>query len=86
MNGELIGVVAVLLLLAGLVGRANKKARVLPLALAVLVWAVQGLLVGLAFEQSRWFGLVHALDGMAILGLFMWLAADRRRHPLGQGR
>ena len=83
-NGELLGVLAVLLLVAGLVGRANKKAWILPLVLAVLLWAVQGLLVGLAFGLTRWFGLVHALDGMAIMGLFMWLAADRRRHPLGR--
>ena len=84
MNGELLGVVAVLLLVAGLVGRANKKSWMLPLVLCVLLWAVQGLLVGLAFGLNRWFGMVHALDGMAIMGLFLWLAADRRRHPLAR--
>ena len=81
-NGELLGVVAVLLLVAGLVGRANTKAWVIPLVLGVLLWAVQGLLVGLAFGVGPYFGLLHAVDGMAIMGLFMWLAADRRRHPL----
>jgi len=81
-NGELLGIIAVLLLIAGLVGRANKKAWVIPLVLVVLLWAVQGLLVGLAFGVGRYFGLLHALDGMAIMGLFMWLAAERRRHPL----
>ncbi|MGH3445788.1 MAG: hypothetical protein ACRDPB_10475 [Nocardioidaceae bacterium] len=81
-NGQILGVVAVILLIAGLVSRANHKAWAIPLALAVLLWAVQGLLVGLAFDVGTGFGFLHALDGMVITALFAWLLVDRLQHRL----
>ncbi|HET7388055.1 MAG TPA: hypothetical protein VFJ19_15475 [Nocardioidaceae bacterium] len=81
-NGQILGVIAVLLLIAGLVSRANHKAWAIPLVLAILLWAVQGLLVGLAFDSGRYFGFLHALDGMVITALFAWLLYDRVQHRL----
>jgi hypothetical protein len=48
--------------------------------LFLLVALVQSLLAGLA-DHTVWFGGLHALDGLAILGIatFLYLAA-RRRH------
>lgn len=81
-NGQILGYLAILTLIAGIVSRANVAAWLIPLVLAVLLMLVQGLLVGLGFEVSKWYGFLHALDGAIISAGFVWLMIDRFRHPL----
>jgi hypothetical protein len=81
-NGLVLGILAVVLLILGAVARSGWKGWVIPLVLAVLLFVVQGVLVGLGFSVSPWFGFLHALDGMLIAGGFVWLMVDRWRHPL----
>ena len=81
-NGQVLQYLAVLLLILGLFTMANWKAWVIPLVCAVLLFLVQGLLVGLGFEVNQWFGFLHAISGTVITAGFVWLMADRWRHPL----
>ncbi|MGH3424360.1 MAG: hypothetical protein ACRDO8_06520 [Nocardioidaceae bacterium] len=83
-NGEILGWVAVAMLICGIITRVNKLVWVGPLVAAVLLWAVQGPLVGLGFEVSRYFGALHALSGMLITALFCWVAYDRWPHRAGR--
>jgi len=85
-NGYVLGALAVLLLVAGLITMADKKSWIVPLVLAVLIFVVQGMLVGLAFDHSRWFGGLHALIGTGICAGFAWLAYDRWQHRLPSHR
>lgn len=61
-------------------------AWILPLVLVLLLFGVQGLLLGLAFGVSGLFGALRGLMGMAIAGGFLWVAIDRGRHPLSEKR
>lgn len=81
-NGEVLQWIAVALLVGGIIARANKKAWIIPLVVAVLLWGVQGLLVGLGFGVSTFFGALHAFDGTVITAGFVWLAYDRWQHRL----
>lgn len=81
-TGQVLQYLAVVLLILGLVAMSGWKAWVIPLVLAVLLFAVQGMLVGLGFGASPWFGALHAFDGMIITAGLVWLALDRFRHPL----
>lgn len=83
-TGEMLGVLAIALLICGVIAHSNRKAWILPLVAAVLLEAVQGPLVGLGFGVSRYFGGLHALDGMVITALLVWLAYDRWQHRLGR--
>lgn len=83
MNGTILQYLALALLILGIVTAVNWKVWVIPLVLAILLFAVQGLLVGLGFGVSKWFGALHAFSGMAITAGFVWLMLDRFRHPLG---
>lgn len=83
MTGEVLQYLAVLLLILGLVARSGRRSWVIPLVLAVLLFVVQGMLVGLGFGVSVWFGALHAFDGTIITAGFVWLAYDRWRRPLG---
>ncbi|MEO6826546.1 MAG: hypothetical protein ABI255_02000 [Microbacteriaceae bacterium] len=84
MNGAVLSYLAVVLFILGIVSRANVKAWLLPIIVAVLLFLVQGLLVGLGFEVSRWYGALHAFSGTAITAGFVWLAVDRWMHPLSR--
>ncbi|MGH7921905.1 MAG: hypothetical protein ACREQM_18465, partial [Candidatus Dormibacteraceae bacterium] len=86
LNGQVLEWLAVVLLAAGIVARANRKAWIIPLLLGILLWVVQGLLVGLGFGVSQLFGALHALDGTLIAAGFVWLAYDRWQHRLGSAR
>jgi hypothetical protein len=81
-NGLVLGILALVLLVLGVVARSGWKAWVIPLVLAVLLFVVQAVLAGLGFEVSPWWGFAHALDGMLIAAGFVWLMLDRWRHPL----
>lgn len=81
-NGQLLEYLAVLLLILGLLSHANWKVWVIPLVAAVLLFVFQGMLVGLGFGVSVWFGFLHAINGTIITAGFVWLMIDRWRHPL----
>jgi hypothetical protein len=72
--------VALLILVLALVARPGLRAVMGSVVLFLLVFLVQSLLASLA-DNTVWFGGLHALDGLAILGLaaFLCLAA-RRQH------
>lgn len=81
-DGQVLQWIAIALLVCGVIARANKKAWIIPLVIAVLLWAVQGMLVGLGFGVSTYFGALHAFDGTVISAGFVWLAYDRWQHRL----
>jgi Family of unknown function (DUF6220) len=70
--------VALLILVLALVARPGVRAVLGSVLLFLLVVLVQSLLAGLA-DSTVWFGGLHALDGLAILGLaaILYLAARR---------
>jgi hypothetical protein len=72
--------VALLILVLALIARPGVRAVVGPVLLFLLAVLVQSLLASLA-DNTVWFGGLHALDGLAILGIaaFLYLAA-RRQH------
>jgi hypothetical protein len=72
--------VALLILVLALVARPGLRAVMGSVVLFLLVFLVQSLLASLA-DNTVWFGGLHALDGLAILGIaaFLYLAA-RRQH------
>jgi hypothetical protein len=72
--------VALLILVLALVARPGLRAVMGSVVLFLLVFLVQSLLASLA-DNTVWFGGLHAVDGLAILGLaaFLYLAA-RRQH------
>ena len=78
--GFAMGGVALLILVLALIARPGARAVVGSLLLFLLAVLVQSLLASLA-DNTVWFGGLHALDGLAILGIaaFLYLAA-RRQH------
>jgi hypothetical protein len=68
------------LVLGAFRSRPGARLVIASVVLFLLVALVQSLLAGLA-DDTVWFGGLHALDGLAILGIatFLYLAA-RRRH------
>lgn len=72
--------VALLILVLALIARPGVRAVIASALLFLLAVLVQSLLASLA-DHSVWFGGLHALDGLAILGIaaFLYLAA-RRQH------
>ena len=68
----LAGIAFVAFVLAAL-ARAGLRAVGLCVLLFVLVFLVQGFLAVWGREQSAWFGGLHALDGLIILGLAGYL-------------
>jgi hypothetical protein len=80
--GNVIGVVSLLVLVAALVARPS--ARVIGQAIVLFVLsAFQSFLGGLADHHSAWWGALHALIGLGILGLFAQLS--RRTEPAARG-
>lgn len=83
-NGMILYGIAAVLFVLGLLSMSGWPRWVVPLVLFVLLFWVQGLLVGLGFSESRWYGFLHAISGLVIIGGFGWLFGDRTRHPLGR--
>ncbi|MBX3091092.1 MAG: hypothetical protein KF801_01115 [Cryobacterium sp.] len=81
-NAMILYAVAIVLFVLGVLSLANWKVWVLPIVLFLLLYFVQGILVGLGFGVSKWYGFLHALDGVLIIAGFAWLYFDRMRHPL----
>jgi hypothetical protein len=78
--GFAMGGVALLILVLALIARPGVRAVIGSVLLFLLAFLVQSLLASLA-DNTVWFGGLHALDGLAILGIaaFLYLAA-RRQH------
>jgi hypothetical protein len=70
---------SVIILVLALLARVGRRDIILSVVLLVLAGAVQSLLAGLGENAAFWGGL-HALDGLAILGIagFLQGAAIRR--------
>src|SRR3954469_17265247 len=74
-----LAALAVIILVLALVARVGRRDVVLAVVLVLLTGLVQSLLAGLGEDGAFWGGL-HALDGLAILGIagFLQGAAIRR--------
>ena len=79
-NGVIMGLVALLILIAALVARPSGKAIGLSFVLFLLTYPVQTIL-GRAGEDTPFLGGLHAVDAFVILGLAGYLRGtpDRRR-------
>lgn len=78
--GFAMGGVALLILAAALLARYGARVAGVAAVLAVLTNLVQSLLAGLA-DHTAVYGALHALDGLAIVGVatFLYASARRRR-------
>jgi hypothetical protein len=78
--GFTMGGVALVILILALIARPGTRAVVLAAVMFVLAFLAQSVLASLA-DNTVLFGGLHALDGLAILGIaaFLYLAA-RRQH------
>jgi Family of unknown function (DUF6220) len=82
MNGLLMSVLALAIMVVALVGREGNRVVGLALLLLVLTAVVQSVLAGLG-DDTPFFGALHALDGMAILGLAGYLHGSAARASHG---
>lgn len=78
--GFAMGGVALVILILALIARPGTRAAVLAAVMFVLAFLAQSVLASLA-DNTVLFGGLHALDGLAILGIaaFLYLCA-RRQH------
>jgi hypothetical protein len=67
--GTIIGVAALLVMIAALVARPGRPWLVASIVLFVLAGPVQPLLAQLGKDHGAWWGSLHALCGVAILGM-----------------
>jgi hypothetical protein len=72
--------VALLILVLALIARPGVRAVIGSVLLFLLAVLVQSLLASLA-DNTVWFGGLHALDGLAILGIAALLYVSARRRP-----
>jgi hypothetical protein len=82
--GSVLMVISLVLLILALIAWASRGTVIGTFVLAVLVIVAQSGLAALG-DSNKWFGGLHALDGMVILLLSLWLAitAWRRRRAAG---
>jgi hypothetical protein len=71
-------VISLILLILALVAWASRATVIGTFVLALLVIVAQSGLAS-AGESNKWLGGLHALDGMVILLLSIWLAIAARR-------
>jgi len=76
--GTVLMVLSVILLILALIAWASRTTVIWTFVLALLVIVAQSALAA-AGENSKWIGGLHALDGMVILLLSLWLAITARR-------
>ena len=70
--GNVLGIVAVVLLVLALIARESKRTMIVSFVLALLTEVAQhGLAQG--GHNDKWVGGLHAFDGMLILGIAAWL-------------
>jgi hypothetical protein len=80
--GMLVGLLTLLVLIAALIARPSRRSVITAVVLFVLAAPVQPVLGSLGADQAAWVGMLHALNGIAILGLsgnLLGQAIDRRR-------
>jgi hypothetical protein len=73
----LAGVAVVIIVLAAL-ARAGARAITLSVVIFLLTFLAQGFLAAWGRETSAWFGGLHALDGLIIIGLAGFLFGSSR--------
>ena len=85
--GTVLMVLSLILLILALIAWVSRVTVIWTFVLAVLVTVAQTALAA-AGDNSKWIGGLHALDGMVILLLSLWLAitARRRRKVAGHAR
>jgi hypothetical protein len=66
--GFALGGLALIILVLALIGRVGSRATILSFVLALLAFVAQSLLADLG-KSTSFFGGLHALDGLAILGI-----------------
>jgi Family of unknown function (DUF6220) len=76
--GTVLMVLSLILLILALIAWASRATVIWTLVLALLVIVAQTALAA-AGDNSKWIGGLHALDGMVILLLSLWLAITARR-------
>jgi hypothetical protein len=76
---------SLILLILALIAWVSRATVVWTLVLALLVVVAQTALAA-AGDSSKWIGGLHALDGMVILLLSLWLAITARRRQTAAGR
>ena len=85
--GTVLMVLSLILLILALIAWVSRATVIWTVVLALLVIVAQTALAA-AGDNSKWIGGLHALDGMVILLLSLWLAitARRRRRTAGLAR
>lgn len=79
MLGNAFGAATVVLLVLMLIARPGTRAVLLTVLLVVLAFAVQPLLANLGDDTDAWFGGLHALNALAMMGLLGNLTAIAAR-------
>ncbi|WP_203920209.1 DUF6220 domain-containing protein [Rugosimonospora africana] len=72
--GTIVELVGLLVLIAALVARPNRRTIILAVVLFLLAGPIQPSLAELAKNDQSWLGALHGLVGLAILGLFFQLS------------
>jgi hypothetical protein len=67
--GMAIGLLTLLVLIAALVARQSRRSVIMSVVLFVLAGPVQPFLGSLGADTAPWVGMLHAVNGIAILGL-----------------
>lgn len=67
--GMIIGLLTLLVLIAALVARRSRRSVIMSVVLFVLAGPVQPFLGSLGADKAAWVGMLHAVNGIAILGL-----------------
>ena len=78
MNGFLMSALAVVILVLAIVAKLGNRTIGLAVLLLVLTAVVQSVLAGLG-DDTPFFGALHALDGVALLGLAGYLHGTASR-------
>ena len=81
--GSVLMVISLIMLIMALVAWASRGTVIGTFVLALLVIVAQSGLAA-AGENNKWLGGLHALDGMVILLLSLWLAIAARRRRLAR--
>jgi Mn2+/Fe2+ NRAMP family transporter len=83
--GSILGMVAIVLFLVALSARASPSGVIGAFVLAALIFAAQPALAN-AGDNNKWSGGLHALDGMLILIVSVWLAGAAHRRQAARRR
>jgi Family of unknown function (DUF6220) len=67
--GMIIGLLTLLVLVAALIARRSRRSVIMSVVLFVLAGPVQPFLGSLGADKAAWVGMLHAVNGLAILGL-----------------